>query len=155
MARGPGDPRVRYIAVRVQGNESLSRRGLIDAIRATGRRVQGEDFEQETGIWLTRYKHDQAIIRCHHTHTQSVRALLEQVENDTAGDPLSLTPIATSGTIRALTEKHVPGLKETPGEARRRRANTQQPRKHAGNRNPRTNDKRPRRGDGRRAQGTH
>ncbi len=120
MARSPGEPRIRYIAMRVDGDPALTRRDLIEAIKATGRPEHGAGFEKETGVWLTRYKEKQAIVRCHHTHQETVRSVLEQVKTDGHDKPLALTPLATSGTIRTLVEKHVPALKESAMERRQK-----------------------------------
>lgn len=119
MPRAPGGPRVRYMALRVNSAPGLQRRGLIQAIRETGRNLHGEDFEEQSGIWLTRYKAPDAIVRCHHTHQETVREVLEAVRSDPAGEELRLEPIATSGTIRTLVTRHVPRLKEPPNHLRR------------------------------------
>ncbi len=121
MARTPGEPRVRYIAFRVDGDPSLSRRELIDVIKSAGQQEQSPSFEQESGVWLTRFKGNQALVRCHHTHQDIMRQVLERIDQDPKGRPLRLTPLATSGTIRKLVEDHVPGLKETESERRQKR----------------------------------
>lgn len=121
MARGPDDPRVRYIALRVDGDPALTRRELIEAIKAAGRQAHGPGFEQETGIWLTRFKGNEALVRCHHTHQAVVRQVLEQVTHDPQNKPLGLRSLGASGTIRKLVETHVPGLKESESERREKR----------------------------------
>jgi RNase P/RNase MRP subunit POP5 len=142
MARSPGEPRVRYIALRIKGEGTLTRRGLIDTLRNTGQKLHGSGFEQESGLWLTRFDQDAAIVRCHHTHQDPVRQLLEQVRHDPKGGPLQLEPIATSGTIRTLVEKHVPHLKEDP--RRREKAPSKTPKTQQPPRGPRR-DSAPRR----------
>lgn len=145
MARSPGEPRVRYIALRVDGDPALSRRDLIEAIKDTGQREHGAGFEKETGVWLTRYKDKQAIVRSHHTHQETVRSVLENVAQDRNDKPLSLTPLATSGTIRTLVEKHVPELRESATERRQkaqRNKNTVRP--SNGGRPPRKSARDPR-----------
>lgn len=114
---------MRYIALRVDGDPGLSRRELIEAIKKTGQQTHGTGFEEASGVWLTRFKDREALVRCHHTHQDAVRQVLERVEKDTKNHPLHLTPLGTSGTIRKLVEDHVPGLKETESERRQKRKN--------------------------------
>lgn len=123
MARGPHDPRVRYIALRVDAAPGLSRRELIEVIKKAGQQTHGPGFEEESGVWLTRFKDHEALVRCHHTHQEAMRQVLECVTKDLKNNPLRLTPLAASGTIRKLVEDHVPGLKETESERRQKRKN--------------------------------
>lgn len=114
-ARAPGAARVRYIGFRLRSDEPVSRQGLIAAIRRTGRRIDAEGFEAAEP-WLTRYDGELGIVRCHHTHVDVTRAILDALDVAPADDhetSVSVQTLATSGTIRSLTDKTLKGLRDT------------------------------------------
>lgn len=113
-ARAPDAPRVRYIGFRLEADVPVSRNAFIDAIRDTGRAVNPEGFEA-ANPWLTRYDGKLGILRCHHTHVDEARALLGAIATVQGPDgavDVQVTTLATSGTIRTLTDKALRDLKD-------------------------------------------
>lgn len=117
MARAPGEPRVRYIGFRLDAAPDASarvdRRSLIEALRRAGRDLEGYDAAQP---WLTRFDGRLGIVRSTHTGTDTVRTLLARVDRiqvEGKEVPVKIEPLATSGTIRTLTDGPLKGLTDT------------------------------------------
>lgn len=113
MARSAGDPRVRYIGFRLHTERPVDRKALIEAIRRTGRRFEGAEA---AAPWLTRYDGTLGVVRCIHAGVAVTRKILDAIEEvpvDGASVPVRVETLATSGTIRTLTEGPLKELKDT------------------------------------------
>lgn len=61
---------------------------------------------KEMGIMLIRFNGSQGIIKCNHFEKEKVIILLESVKK-IASQIVKIDTVATSGTIRSLTNKHM------------------------------------------------
>lgn len=104
--------RKRYIAFQIQSSTIFQRNQVIKAIQKTCY----EHYDQPCttyDFFLTRYKDNIGILRCYHTEKDRAIELLTSI-NTIQQQSVTITTIATSGTIKTLIKKHLDGnsLKE-------------------------------------------
>ena len=61
---------------------------------------------REMGIFLIRFDGEKGIIRCKHTEKDNTINLLTSIKQISSNN-VSVTTLGTSGTIKALTRKHM------------------------------------------------
>lgn len=94
----------RYIAVHLEG-PAVSRRELNRAVIALGRK---RDLPEDRWPSLTRYNFPHAIVRVQHMDAWACRDWLAKglsVKHDGGTASLAVTPLSTSGTIKAVTQR--------------------------------------------------
>jgi RNase P/RNase MRP subunit POP5 len=88
-------PRYRYIAFRVDGPRAFRREEVLEALRTTSPRLWLVDFARSSGLVRT-------------THLEKDAAILALNGIGTlGGEPVRVTTVGTSGTIRAATRKYL------------------------------------------------
>ena len=98
-------PRPRYVAVQLDAAKPLSRKAFANAVKGRARHDGWSDADAPV---LTRFAWPHAIVRVEHTHAAKARALLGAITWVVEGEakvPLTVTPLSTSGTLSALTER--------------------------------------------------
>lgn len=108
----PQDPnhRTRHVAFRVEVQEPVSRGEVAEAVRALARERLGRGGLEAMFPWVTVFDGEEGLLRVRHTHQEEAREVLEAVL--WLGDPdneARVTPLGTSGTIRAARENHLSG----------------------------------------------
>ena len=109
-------PRPRYLAFEVKAATPVSRRAFANALKG---RARHEGWADADGPHLTRYAFPHGIVRVEHTHAAKGRALLAGVTWAVEGGArveLTVEPLSTSGTLKALTDR-VGVLKERAAAA--------------------------------------
>lgn len=98
-------PRPRYIAFKLEAAKPVSRRAVANAIKGQARQQGWADADAPV---LTRFAWPHGIVRVEHLHAERARKLLAAlawVVEGEAKSPLKATPLSTSGTLKALTER--------------------------------------------------
>ena len=109
-------PRPRYVAFEVKSATPVSRRAFANALKG---RARHEGWPDADGPHLTRYGFPHGIVRVEHTRAAACRALLAGLTwavEGAARVELSVRPLSTSGTLKALTDR-VGVLKERAAPA--------------------------------------
>lgn len=120
MARRAGDDKVRYVAFRVEVDQDVPRQAMIQAIQQAGRHLDAEGFDA-ADVWLTRFDGARGIVRCRHRGAAFTRELLGGLDHISIAKidvPVRVETVGTSGTIRAVVQRHLPDL-EDQGQRRR------------------------------------
>jgi RNase P/RNase MRP subunit POP5 len=81
----------------------LTQTELIQAIRQHTNNLFSKDTK-ELGLWVVQFDGTSGIIKCKNQEKEHTRELLESLKMVNS-KPVSITTHATSGTIRALTNK--------------------------------------------------
>ena len=104
--------RKRYIAFKIQSEINFQRNQVIKAIQNNCNEQYGQSCKTYD-FFLTRFKDNLGILRCYHTEKERGIELLTSI-NKIQNHPVSISTIATSGTIKTLIKKHLDGntLKE-------------------------------------------
>jgi len=98
--------RRRYLALKIDSNETFSSRELIGTVWDAILKLYGEYGASRTGLALIDYDAEKkfAILRTAHTTVDMVRAALASITK--IGDkPVAVHVLKVSGTIRALYKK--------------------------------------------------
>lgn len=98
-------PRPRYIAFELQGPQPISRRALVNALKG---RARHDGWTEDQVPVLTRFAWPHGIIRIEHDHAAKARTLLTAITWAVEGETklaIAATPLSTSGTLKALTER--------------------------------------------------
>jgi RNase P/RNase MRP subunit POP5 len=109
-------PRPRYVAFELKAATPVSRRAFSNALRG---RARHEGWTDADGPHLTRYAFPHGIVRVEHTKAEACRRLLVAITWAVEGSArvdLEVTPLSTSGTLKALTDR-VGVLKERAAPA--------------------------------------
>ena len=98
--------RRRYIAVKIEGNLTLSERDLYDAAWASLAKLFGEYGASQAELSLIEYSPEkkQAVFRCSHKALEMVKASLAAM-TEVANEKVAFHIIRVSGTLRALRTK--------------------------------------------------
>ena len=99
--------RPRYILFTISKEEKMfqiSRNEMIASLRLYCMKLFNCSLKEKK-FYLTRFNGEKGIFRCKHTEKQSAITLLQSISkiND---QPVTITTIATSGTIKTLLKKH-------------------------------------------------
>jgi RNase P/RNase MRP subunit POP5 len=99
--------RPRYILFSISSEDTLfqiSRNDMIACLRLYCKKLFNYSLK-EKNFFLTRFNGNQGILRCKHTEKESAIILLQSIPkiND---QPVTITTIATSGTIKTLLKKN-------------------------------------------------
>lgn len=99
--------RPRYILFSISADESIfpiQRHHVIAALRLYCSSFY-DCVLKDKKIYLTRFNGEKGIVRCKHTEKQSTIQLLQSIKKINH-NPVDITTIATSGTIKSLIKKH-------------------------------------------------
>jgi len=101
--------RKRYIAFKIESEKNISfdRKQVIKSIQSTCLELfhtQCKTFD----FFLTRFHHNIGILRGYHTEKKRAIQLLHSVTS-IDNEPVMITSLATSGTIKTLIKKHLDG----------------------------------------------
>ena len=88
-------PRYRYIAFRVDGPRAFSRAEVLEALHAL-----------PNPLWLVGFEHPCGLVRCVHVRKEATISALLGLTS-IAREPVRVTTLGTSGTIRRATEKYL------------------------------------------------
>ncbi|MCS7096154.1 MAG: Rpp14/Pop5 family protein [Nitrososphaerota archaeon] len=102
----------RYLAIKVDSDESPSQREVMDALWGSLIKLFGEYGASRTGLALINYDSESriGIIRAVHTEVEKIRAAAAATTKVGAA-AASIHVICVSGTLRALREKIVKASK--------------------------------------------
>jgi len=98
--------RRRYIAVKIEGNQTLSERDVYDAVWNSLARLFGEYGASQAELSLIEYNQEkkQAIFRCSHKALEMVKASLAAI-TEADGEKVAFHVIRVSGTLKSLRTK--------------------------------------------------
>ena len=98
--------RRRYLALKIDSNETLSSRDFMDAVWNAVLKLYGEYGASRSGLTLIDYDAEKgfAVIRTMHTTVEMVRAALASITK-IQDKPAAIHVLTVSGTIRALYRK--------------------------------------------------
>jgi len=98
--------RQRYLAVKVDGEESFEERDIMDAVWRAMVQLFGEYGASQAGLFLVRYNRQnrQAILRCWLKALPMVKASIASV-NGIKEKPVAFHTLKISGTLKALLRK--------------------------------------------------
>lgn len=96
----------RYLALQVVGEQSLSKRELMDALWIALLQLYGEYGASQAGLRLIEFasKNGYAIIRCWKDAVTMVRASIASI-TEIAAEPATIHVLRVSGTLKALRKK--------------------------------------------------
>ena len=98
--------RKRYLALRVESDQPVNERALMDAVWNAVLQLFGEYGASQTNVNLIKYdpQRNYAVVRCSHTALERVRACIASI-TEINGKPAAIRVIGVSGTLRALRKK--------------------------------------------------
>jgi RNase P/RNase MRP subunit POP5 len=98
--------RRRYVAIRIEGNQTLNERAVYDAVWASLVRLFGEYGASQAELFLVECKPDikQAIFRCSHRALEMVKASMAAT-TEVADEKAAFQVIRVSGTLKSLRTK--------------------------------------------------
>jgi len=98
--------RPRYLAVKVDTEESFGEEDVRDAVWNAVRQLFGEYGASQAGLFLVEYdkQKGQAVLRCSHKALSMVHASVASVTK-IKDKPVTLHVLRISGTLRALSKK--------------------------------------------------
>lgn len=88
-------PRYRYIAFRIDGTRAFTHEEVLDAFREAAGRP-----------WLVEVRGTMGLARTTHLARDAAIETLKAIRT-IAGEPVTITTVGTSGTIRKATEKYL------------------------------------------------
>lgn len=96
----------RYLALRVESEDTIDRKELSDAIWKATTRLFGEYGASQTGMVLIDYDQPsgQGVLRCSHKALPTVRASIASI-TDINGRSAAIRVLRISGTLKALHKK--------------------------------------------------
>ena len=100
--------RTRYLVVRIESKDEISRSVLIKAIRKAAR-TMGENYYEQVGPWLTYFEKNYGVIKYNHKKKDEMLVLVERIE--LLDDTRATVPVITlgiSGTINKARKKYIP-----------------------------------------------
>lgn len=102
----PIKTRRRYLALKINAEEKLEVKDLLDALWSTILRLYGEYGASKTGLTLIDYDREKglATIRVSHTEVERVKAAIATITEVNA-KPAAVHVLTVSGTLRALHKK--------------------------------------------------
>ncbi|UCG45022.1 MAG: hypothetical protein JSV58_06520 [Candidatus Bathyarchaeota archaeon] len=98
----------RYLHLKVQSEEPVSRKEITDAIWGTISRLYGEYGASQVNLAIIEYDEHvrYAIVRCKHTALKMVKASTAMI-TEINGKPAEVQVVKVSGTLKALRRKAV------------------------------------------------
>jgi ribonuclease P/MRP protein subunit POP5 len=102
----PRRERRRYLALKIQSDQSFDARTVMDAVHASVHRLFGEYGASQANLKLIDYnpQTEHLVIRCSHKALEQVRAAIAStVEID--GKAAAVHVLGVSGTLKALSKK--------------------------------------------------
>jgi len=101
--------RYRYIGFTLQSKNTciFDRKTMIITIKSTCQHLF-HTHPKTYGFFLTRFKDNKGILRCHHTEKQKAITLLTSITTIQSYD-VTIETIGTSGTIKTLIKKYFHG----------------------------------------------
>ena len=101
--------RRRYIAFKIssENNIMFHRKQVIKKMQSTCSCLFQTNCKTYD-FFLTRFNHNTGILRCFHKEKERAIQLLQSIKNIDE-EPVVITTIATSGTIKSLIKKHLNG----------------------------------------------
>lgn len=100
----PREVRRRYVALRVEGVDTVDRRTLEGAIRAAILALFGEYGLSKVEFTVIECSGENAIVRCNHNALQMLRASTATI-TEIRGKPAAIRIVKVSGTLKALRRK--------------------------------------------------
>lgn len=102
----PVKVRRRYLALKIESDENLSSKDLMNAVWGALVKLFGEYGASRAGLALIDYNMEKriAVIRAAHTEVEKMRAALASITKIGA-KPAAVHVLKVSGTIRALYDK--------------------------------------------------
>ena len=99
----PRRERRRYLALKVQSEQPLNGRTVMDAVEASVHRLFGEYGASQINLTLIKYNPERshAIIRCSHKALEMVKASIASI-TEIDGTPAAIYIQRVSGTLKAL-----------------------------------------------------
>ena len=102
----PRRERRRYLALKIQSEQSFDARTVMDAVHASVHRLFGEYGASKANLKLIKNLPEkrQFVIRCSHKELENVRAAIAST-TDINGKIIAIHVLGVSGTLRALSKK--------------------------------------------------
>jgi len=100
--------RTRYLVIRLESREAITREELIRAIRKASRTF-GEGYYEEVGPWLTYYEGNHGVIKYNHRKKAEMLALVKELRFPGKAEGLVVVrTLGISGTINKARKKYIP-----------------------------------------------
>jgi ribonuclease P/MRP protein subunit POP5 len=102
----PKGVRRRYLALKIDSEETLSSREFMNAVWSNVLKLYGEYGASQTGLVLIDYDEEKsfAVVRCAHKTVETVRTAVASITK--IGDkPIAVHVLKVSGTLKALYSK--------------------------------------------------
>jgi len=98
--------RRRYLALRVESEQHVNERDVMDAVWNAVLELFGEYGASQTNLRLIKYdlERSYAVVRCSHTALERVRASIASI-TEVKGKPAVIHVMGVSGTLRGLRKK--------------------------------------------------
>jgi len=97
--------RRRYLAIKLETEETFEKRKIINAIWDSIYQLFGEYGASKTGLSMIEHKEEKLLmLRCHHKAVDMIRAAIAFITK-IEDKPIAMHVIAVSGTIKALRRK--------------------------------------------------
>ncbi|UCE43949.1 MAG: ribonuclease P [Candidatus Bathyarchaeota archaeon] len=102
----PKGVRRRYLALKITGEQSVSREDLLNTLWDSTIQLFGEYGASQTDLRLTRYDSEgnHAIIRCSHKTLEMTKAAVASI-TEIDGRPVAIHIQRVSGTLKALLKQ--------------------------------------------------
>jgi RNase P/RNase MRP subunit POP5 len=102
----PRRERRRYLALKVQSEQLINGRKVMDAVEASVQRLFGEYGASQAGLKLIEYtpQKSQLVIRCSHKVLEKVRAAITSTIKINEKS-VAIHVVGVSGTLKALSKK--------------------------------------------------
>ena len=102
----PRRERRRYLALKVEGEEPLNGRTVMDAVEASVLRLFGEYGASQANLKMIEYipQKSQLVVRCSHKALEKVRAAIASTI-EINGKTAAIHVVGVSGTLKALSKK--------------------------------------------------
>ncbi len=98
--------RKRYLALRVESDQNVNERDLMDAVWSAVLKLFGEYGASQTNLRFIKYELERSymVIHCSHLALENVRASIASI-TEIQGKPAVVHVIGVSGTLRGLRKK--------------------------------------------------
>ena len=96
----------RYLAIKVESEQPLTEKNVLDTIYSSVLRLYGEYGASKTNLKMIKYvpEKDQFVVRCSHKMLEQVRAAVASTTTSD-GKTVALHVVNVSGTLKALAKK--------------------------------------------------
>ncbi len=98
--------RKRYLALRVESDQNVNERDLMDAVWSAVLKLFGEYGASQTNLRFIKHELERSymVIHCSHLALENVRASIASI-TEIQGKPAVVHVIGVSGTLRGLRKK--------------------------------------------------